>query len=328
MSFLERIIFRFTHDPSADATWKKIQEDNKVACEAEIERWNSKLATVNGVAFTKATLPEDVTYLVEFIKERIKKLKTYKLSSTDIDALNINNDTQNFNIAMSVAPARYSFKVRCTDAITQFNKMIKELKDKKQTVPPSYPKLVKRIEKELPWFAKQKFVEADVYDKEFKLLAEDAGVIMNGTGGSIHDPDMSKKAAMDAHDEARNEFSILRLLGNVLGTTMTILMVFLLVVFGVYGSSLATNLNLYHAAPYRVLYAIYGFIFFFVVIPYVLLYRWWWNGKKPRFYSLIPLVPYHFDNYYTGLALSWMSYKPDDQVESLKEWLLEQKSQS
>ena len=124
----------------------------------------------------------------------------------------------------------------------------------------------------------------------------------------------------------RERFDPWRLTGRVMSVLLTILLVFLLVVFGVFGASLATNLNLYKDAPYRILYAIYGFVFFFLVIPYVLGYRWWWKGKRPRFYSLIPIVPYYFDNYYAGLLLSWMSFKPDCQVESLKEWLEEQKT--
>ena len=323
MSFLERVLFRLTNDPVSDAAWKQKQAESKEACEKELVVWNKKLAKVDNPAFIKDTLPEDVTYVRDFIKERIKQLQTYTLSAMDIDKLNMSKDTQNFNIMMETIPVRFRFKTDLTRGIQHWNATIKDLKDKKQTVPPSYPKLVARIEKELPWFAQQKFVEAQVYQKELKLLEQDAQTLLKGTGADMNDPDMSKQAAEEAHDTARNEFSISRLLGKILGTTVSILAVFLLIVFGVFGSSLATNLNLYHTAPYRVLYAIYGFVFFFLVIPYVLLYRWWWKGKQPRFYSLIPLVPYHFDNYYAGILLSWMSYMPDDRIDSLKEWRLE-----
>jgi cation transport ATPase len=124
--------------------------------------------------------------------------------------------------------------------------------------------------------------------------------------------------------EERSKFSFTRLFGTVFGTFLTIFLIFLLFFCGVLGASLATNLNLYHSAPYRVLYAIYGFLFFFLVIPYVLGYRWFWKGKQPRFYSLIPLVPYHLDNRFIAFLFSWLSYKPDDQIDSLKEWMKEQ----
>lgn len=144
------------------------------------------------------------------------------------------------------------------------------------------------------------------------------------------DKEAAEKAAADklAADtkaaQDRNTFSFTRMFGTVGGIFFTIFLVFLLFFGAVLGASLATNLNLYLPTPYRILYAIYGFLFFFLVIPYVLGYRWFWKGKRPRFYSLIPLVPYHLDNRFAAFLFSWLSYKPDDQIDSLKEWMKEQ----
>lgn len=124
-----------------------------------------------------------------------------------------------------------------------------------------------------------------------------------------------------AEQEARGKFDLGRLTGNALGTALNIVLILVLVGLGTFGASLATNLNLYKPTTYRVLYAIYGFFFFFVVIPYCIGYRWWWNGHQPRFYALIPLVPYKFENRWMGIFFSWLSYKPDDEIEQLKEWL-------
>ena len=121
-------------------------------------------------------------------------------------------------------------------------------------------------------------------------------------------------------DDASDDFSWSRLLTRILSITITIVGIFLLIVAGLYGASLATNLNLYREAPIRVLYAIYGFLFFWISIPYSLLYRWWWKGRKPVFYALIPLIPYKFDNRYAAMMFSWMSFKPDDQIACLMEW--------
>lgn len=121
-------------------------------------------------------------------------------------------------------------------------------------------------------------------------------------------------------DSTSSDFSWIRLIGRILSITMTIVMIFLLVAAGLYGASLATNLNLYQTWPIRVLYAIYGFLFFWAVIPYVLLYRWWWKGKKPVFYAFMPLIPYKLDNRYAAMMFSWMSYKPDDAIACLQEW--------
>jgi hypothetical protein len=121
-------------------------------------------------------------------------------------------------------------------------------------------------------------------------------------------------------DSNSSDFSWTRLIGRIISITTTIVMIFLLIVAGLYGASLATNLNLYQTLPIRILYALYGFLFFWAVIPYVLLYRWWWKGKRPVFYAFIPIIPYKFDNRYAAIMFSWMSYKPDDAIACLQEW--------
>jgi hypothetical protein len=65
---------------------------------------------------------------------------------------------------------------------------------------------------------------------------------------------------------------------------------------------------------------IYGFVFFPVVILYVVGYRWFWKGKRPQFYSLIPLLPYHIDRPLLALFFAWLSYRPDEYVGALEEW--------
>ncbi len=129
-----------------------------------------------------------------------------------------------------------------------------------------------------------------------------------------------RKAKEAADRESRSQFNTGRFVGKVTGTVTTVLLIFFAVAGGIYGAHLATNLNLYRSWPYRVLYAVYGFIFFPVVILYVLGYRWWWKGKKPRYYALLPLIPYFINHPLLAKLFSWMSYKPDDVIESFQEW--------
>jgi len=132
-----------------------------------------------------------------------------------------------------------------------------------------------------------------------------------------------KQAQIDNENAYRKSFHFTRLFGTVFNSLLTILLIFVLLFGAVLGASLSSNLNLYRPMLFRILYAFYGFLFFYIVIPYVLGYRWFWKGKRPRFYSLIPIVPYHLDNRWTAFLFSWLSYKPDDQVEALKEWMEE-----
>lgn len=120
--------------------------------------------------------------------------------------------------------------------------------------------------------------------------------------------------------KAKESFRVGRFLGKATGTFSSVIGIFLLVMVGLFGSCLATNLNLYRTWPYRLLYAIYGFVFSPLVILYVFAYRWFWLGKAPRFYALVPLVPYRLEHPWAIQLLSWLSYKPDDVIEVLKEW--------
>ena len=171
--------------------------------------------------------------------------------------------------------------------------------------------------------------EAEKFAKEKKAKADaDAAALAkakaDGDAAAVAAAQKKKEeneaAAKEAEEKERGTFDIGRAIGRALGTVMQIVSIFLVIILGVYGSSLATNLNVYQDWPVRVLYAIYGLFFFWLVIPYVLGYRWYWKGIRPRFYALIPLVPYHFDNYYAAMLFSWMSYKPDDVIADLKEW--------
>ncbi len=130
-----------------------------------------------------------------------------------------------------------------------------------------------------------------------------------------------ERKAKEAADRAsRSQFNTGRFVGKVTGTVTTILIYFAIIAGAIWGANLATNLNLYRSWPYRLLYAVYGAVFFPIVIIYVLGYRWFWKGKKPRYYALLPLIPYYINQPILAKLLSWMSYKPDDVVDAFQEW--------
>ena len=128
-------------------------------------------------------------------------------------------------------------------------------------------------------------------------------------------PAMTCEAMADA--EERKTFSVKRLFSRAFSITGKVVGVFLVIALCIFSASLATNLNVYRALPYRVLYAIYGAIFFFVVIPYVLLWRWAYQHKLPRFYALIPLFSTPFENPIAATLLSWFTFEPDDEMAML-----------
>jgi Flp pilus assembly protein TadB len=132
--------------------------------------------------------------------------------------------------------------------------------------------------------------------------------------------DAERRATEEADAARRAEFSSTGVASTAAATAGKIIGIFFLIMLATLGASLATNLNIYKPAIYRVLYALYGFVFFWIVIPYVLIYRWYIQVKRPRFYALLPLIPYRWDGWFGRTFLSWMSYRPDDAAEALKEW--------
>jgi len=128
-------------------------------------------------------------------------------------------------------------------------------------------------------------------------------------------PVMSCDAMAEA--EERATFSTKRLFNRAFGVLEKVLRIFFWIALAVFGSSLATNLNVYRDWPYRLLYAIYGAVFFFVVIPYVLLWRWAYQKKRPRFYALIPIIGSPIENHFLAVLLSWFTFKTDDEAAML-----------
>ena len=129
----------------------------------------------------------------------------------------------------------------------------------------------------------------------------------------------TKQAALKA-DAQKDSFSIGRLFSTALSTGLTIAVILCIVLILFLGSSLAVNLNMYKPTPIKALYAVYGFLFGWVVLPYVFLYRWAWLGKKPQYYGFMPFVDGFFVKPWVQFLLGWLTYKTDSSIDQLKEW--------
>jgi hypothetical protein len=171
-------------------------------------------------------------------------------------------------------------------------------------------------------------INAATYDPKAEQYAKDAAVRKAIEEKQAKDDAEAKKDADVSAAEAKKKadadaaaakaaaeaetFSAGRMTKRALSYTAWILFAFAIFAGAIWGMSLAVNLNVYKDLPYKILYAIYGFIFFILVIPYSMLYRWMWMGKKPRYYSLLPLIPRHLEHPITIALFSWLSYKPDE----------------
>ena len=321
MSFLERQLFRLTNDPETDAAFAEKQEENRRVRAAEIKRLENIQAELEDSRAAASILPEDRDYFKGYFRERIAAIKESSMTKEQLDALNDSKPSQNYEIMRKTAGVRFGFKNRLAKGIEFCDDVVAGLKEKKQDIPPLYPEAKKLFENDLKWFNKTKFVTADVYVDRQKELDENIKKLQAGDKKvNMKDPDAAVEAEVEKSEEEREEFNIWSMIGEALGLAGSIIMGFLIVAGGIFGASLAANLNVYRGAAFRVLYAIYGFVFFVIVIPYVLGWRWWWNGRKPRFYALIPLIPYHLNNRLAQILFSWMSFKPDEAMYELEEW--------
>lgn len=285
-----------------------------------IEMWQGVLDKINDEKRSKEILPEDLEYMKTFVRNRLAYLReNTTLTATQVEALDDNKETQQFELMNSSTKARYLFKTSMLERQQNVKSLVESLQQKKVSIPPEVNKYIQLLESALKWFETQKFVAPDIYDDKRKEIDTKAKELGDAAHLDFRSPSSLEKSIVTNNAVEAETFDFNKLVREVFGYVGTIVLVFVFLLGGVLGSSLATNLNVYKPSLFRILYAIYGFFFFFLVIPYVIGYRYFWLGKKPKFYGLIPLVPYHFDNPIAAFFLSWMSYKPDEAL-NLKEW--------
>lgn len=129
-----------------------------------------------------------------------------------------------------------------------------------------------------------------------------------------------KKAEIKRQEKAKDEFSVVRMLFNASNYAITVFTIAIVVFISMMGSSMAVNLNVYKPYPFKVLYAIYGFVFSLIVVPYVVFYRWLYKGKRPKYYGFLPFIPRFFTNTYVQFLFGWLTYRPDERMWELQEW--------
>jgi hypothetical protein len=308
-----------TPSPDTLRVQREIQETNRAARSEELERLNALLDDYTNERKIRDLLPEDVETAKAFLKARISKIQADpSMTETQVLTLKDDKDSQNFEHLHASRKIRAAFFKDYTEAKAKYTTAIEELKGKKIAVPPALPAGVEICDTALKWLRKNKYETPDSYaDKRAQLNAEYEA---KSDGKPFGEVDIFVQTSESEELKARNSFSIWGLIADVLKRTSGNFLIFLLITGMILGSSLATNLNLYKNWAFRIFYAFYGAIFFLVVIPYVLIYRWGMNGRRPKFYSLIPLFPYHWNTRFAQICLGWMSYRPDDAILALREW--------
>jgi hypothetical protein len=97
----------------------------------------------------------------------------------------------------------------------------------------------------------------------------------------------AEKGLKDAKRAEMSEFSVSRMTETALSTALSTFFTMLFIVFFLIGGTLAANDAIGRPLMYRILYFIYGGIFFPVTIMYYI-YRWF-MGTAPNIYRMIPV---------------------------------------
>ena len=305
--------------PEALAAQKEQKAADRDARSDELERLRGLLDEFTNEKKIASWLPEDVEWGKKFLKGRISTIQSQATITEDkLLALKNDKESQKFENLYESLKIRATFKKEFEAYKQDYNDKIEELKKAKKPVPPEFGDAIKICDEAIAWLKKSMFETSDVYaDKKEELESKFKAKHPSSPFGDV---EKSAEAAEAERCKKRDEFSVMGLFEEITRYVGGYLSMFLIFVGMVLGSSLAVNLNLYRNWAFRILYAGYGAVFFFVVIPYVLGYRWAYLGKKPKFYSLIPLFPYHWDNRFMQILFGWISYRPDLDIGSLREW--------
>jgi hypothetical protein len=122
------------------------------------------------------------------------------------------------------------------------------------------------------------------------------------------------------HDKEQDTFSTWRMFLNIMNTALRVFLSLLFIFLILISASLAVNLNIYKPVPFRILYAIYGALFSFIVLPYTVFYRWIYLGKRPHYYGFLPFIPRFFIHRPIQFLFGWLTFKPDAHMWELQEW--------
>jgi hypothetical protein len=353
MSFLtERItnyVDKLTRDPVEEEKRKKEQ----VAIAKLIKGYKPILK-----ADIEEVLKVDHKYISDFdrtiLQEINKERSTLLDNKSGLSLIEIedkwDDSTEKFNnILRPSEPILRERRLQIELFIKSLKQCEQDVKEKKQTVSAENLKLADDLKKELQKYQKDNVhnYSALTYQKKFEVLGQrftqpQQGEFFNICYGSfikLHknnfqldfkDEDgkpvpasvLEAKEKEDAlrNDKEQDTFDTSRMLLSILNTALRVFFSLLFIFLILISASLAVNLNIYKPIPFRILYAIYGALFAFIVVPYTVFYRWMYLGKRPNYYGFMPFIPRFFIHRPIQFLFGWLTFKPDEHMWELQEW--------
>jgi hypothetical protein len=252
----------------------------------------------------KTTAKEDYPVIQKIVQDMLNWLKAHPATNQDdINDYSTNTIQQN--------PLIQSIQIRkqWSDAFTYFqlitDNRMKEITKKNPELLASAQELLTPMvayrDKLLSWFKNgQTTLLSQDYEDKAVEVKEDV------SGESGKEDKFKVQAFFDntkLHAEIvekqveDNKINTPRLIKKIVTITLTIILIVIFLWGAFLGAVYSTNLNIYRSFSFRVFYAIFGAIFWIIVVPYGWIYRKWWLGESLKLHGYIPLIDEPVENW-------------------------------
>ena len=243
---------------------------------------------------------EDYEPARKLLKDALDWLKANPTKDPD-DITDYMNNIYTSPFILSLRP-RAMFYMYANIVQTELDKRLITLKEKNPELLPAAKEIIDPIiaykNEIVNWLenGRMKLQPDDYTDKgdeiKEKVSGPDGKTDVFGVKVLMNDKEL-KPALVEKIIEKQAEestFSITRLLTKIAIYVGIAFLIFLLIVISITGAMYATNINRKKSFLFRMLYAFYGSLFWFIVVPYQSIYRQWWLGEpKLKMDGIIPL---------------------------------------
>ena len=229
-------------------------------------------------------LPADLEEMKGFLRERLAFLrKSTTLPTTALDALNNDPLTQKFEALQENFQARAEFASFFEDIQTEVEKAPLTTAASEKVVA-----LKAFLLKARAWMTANKYLSSDDYEAKMDELLETGSQLLDKrTLSTTNVREWLQSVSVD-EEMKQDTFDVGDVFKKMFATAAGIVGVFLVLLFGLLGSSLAMNMMIYRNAALRVLAGVFGFIFFPFIIGWGLVRRIWYS-RAPEFFAAFPL---------------------------------------
>ena len=244
-------------------------------------------------------LPQDLEEIKSFLRERLAFLrKSTTLSTSALDALNNDPLTQKFEALQENFQARAEFATFFEDITAEVDKAPLMTATSEKVLA-----LKAFLLKATSWMTANKYLSSEDYDAKMDELLEAGSQLLDKRAFSASNVREWLKVVEADEEMKQDTFDVGDVFKKMFTTAAGIVGVFLVIAFGLLGSSLAMNMLVYRNAIFRVLAGIFGFLFFPFIIGWSLVRRFWYR-KAPEFFAAFPFVEGQEGGLFTFAPLS------------------------